>query len=198
MTTTANVTIARDFPHNYQVEILESTGKFVSIGEPPVRIPDGGEDVEALTLKITPADSAPWVGSFARGFAGDELGSGIYAWPDGESLAVVSAGYGYVLKPANRGKNWVRLQPNPITDTRVFADHKLIVFTDFTHMFAYGAEKALWKSERLSWDGITVTQVATNHIFGMAWDAEQNKEVEFVIDVRTGEHTGGAKPWAKR
>src|SRR4051794_29306440 len=100
MTTTSKVTMALDFPHNYQVEIVESLGKFVSIGEPAVRIPDSGEDVESLTLKLSPAESAPWLGSFARGFAGDELGSGVYAWPDGESLAVVSAGYGYVLKPA--------------------------------------------------------------------------------------------------
>jgi hypothetical protein len=194
----SNVTVALDFPHHYEVEIVESPGKLIGIGAAPVRIPDAGEDVDALTLRITPAQSTPWVGSFARGFAGDELGSGVYAWPDGESLAVVSAGYGYVLKPADQGKNWVRLQPNPITDVRVIAEQKLIVFTDFTHMYAYGAEKNMWKSERLSWDGITVTKVATNHIFGLAWDAMQDKEVEFAIDLRTGEHTGGAKPWAKR
>src|SRR2546422_914193 len=84
-----------------------------------------------LTLRIIPAESKPWVGRFAQGFAGDQLPSGVYAWPDGVSMAVVSAGYGYVLKAAEQGKNWVRLQPMPITDVRVIADHKLIVFTDF-------------------------------------------------------------------
>ena len=75
---------------------------------------------------------------------------------------------------------------------------KLIVFADFTHMFAYNATQTAWKTERLSWDGITITKVATNHIFGLAWDAQQDKEVEFVVDLRNGEHTGGAPPWAKR
>src|SRR5258707_9314410 len=93
----SNVIVALDFPHHYDVEILESPGKLIGIGAAPVRIPDAGEDVDALTLKITPSQSAAWVGSFARGFAGDELGSGVYAWPDGESLAVVSAGGGEYL-----------------------------------------------------------------------------------------------------
>ena len=177
----SNVTISLDFPHQFKVEVMDPHSSLISIGEPPVRIPDAGEDVDALTLRITPADSAAWVGRFARGFDGDHLPSGVYAWPDGVSLAVVSAGYGYVLKAAEHGKNWLRLQPMPITDVRVLPEPGLIVFTDFTHMFAYGAQKTAWKSERLSWDGITVTKVATNHIFGLAWDAEQNKEVQISI-----------------
>jgi hypothetical protein len=197
-----NITISLDFPHQFEVEVMDGASSLITIGQPPVRIPDAGEDVDALTLRIKPSEAhptwQPWIGRFARGFATDELASGVYAWPDGVSLAVVSAGYGYVLKAAEQGKNWVRLQPMPITDVRVVPEHKLIVFTDFTHMYGYSAQKTAWKSERLSWDGITVTKVATNHIFGMAWDAEQDKEVEFVVDVRTGEHTGGAKPWAKR
>ena len=197
-----NVTISLDFPHHYEVEVMDGASSLIRIGQTPVRIPDAGEDVDALTLRIKPRDSqpefAPWVGRFARGFETDELSSGVYAWPDGVSLAVVSAGYGYVLKAAEQGKNWVRLQPMPITDVRVLPENNLIVFTDFTHMFGYGAQKTAWKSERLSWDGITITKVATNHIFGLAWDAERDKEVEFALDVRTGEHTGGAKPWAKR
>jgi hypothetical protein len=86
----------------------------------------------------------------------------------------------------------------PITDVRILPEHKMIVFVDFTHIFAYGAEKTLWRSERLSWDGITIQQVATNHLFGVAWDAMQDKEVEFALDVRNGQHTGGAQPWSRR
>jgi len=47
-----------------------------------------------------------------------------------------------------------------------FPEHKLLVFADFTHMYGYDAAKTAWQSERLSWDGITITKVATNHIFG--------------------------------
>lgn len=187
-----HVPIELAFPHNYELELLEesSAGRIV-------RIPQSPEDVESILLRVKPEDGEPWVGAFAKGFVTSDLVSGVYAWPDGKSVGVISAGYGYVVR-ANDPKNWVRLQPMPIIDVRVVPEHGAIVLTDFTNMYAYNAEKNLWKSERLSWDGVTVTQVATNHIFGLAWDAMENKEVEFAVDIRTGEHTGGAKPWAKR
>lgn len=180
------------FAHQFEVEILRDSAE-----QKAIRIPDAGEDVASLTVRFTPAQEAPWIGNFARAFATDELPSGVFGWPDGKTVAVLSAGYGYVVK-VHDPTGWVRLQPMPVTDVRIMPEHKLIFFVDFTHIFAYGAEKAEWKSERLSWEGITITQVATNHIFGLGWDAMQDKEVEFVLDVRTGEHTGGARPWAKR
>jgi len=180
------------FPHDFSVELAESAG-----AERPVRIPIAPEEVESLLVRFTPAAAEPWLGAFARGFAADDLISGVFGWPDGKSVAVVAAGYGYVVNVADP-KSWVRLQPMPITGVEILPEHKLIVFADFTHMFAYNAERNLWKTERLSWDGLSVTQLGTDHIFGTAWDAMQDKEVEFVVDVRTGEHTGGARPWAKR
>lgn len=180
------------FAHDFEAEILPN-----SIGKKSLRIPDAGEDVESLTVRFTPANDAPWIGDFARAFATDELPSGVFGWPDGKSVAVLSAGYGYVVK-VHDPTGWVRLQPMPVTDVRIMPEAKLILFADFTHIFAYSAAKAEWKSERISWEGITITQVATHHIFGMAWDAMQDKEVEFALDVRTGEHTGGARPWARR
>jgi hypothetical protein len=181
-----------DFPHNYEVTVLPAA-------EHPakVRIPDAREDVDSLLLKITPQNGEPWVGAFARGFDTDQLVDGVFAWPDGVSLGVVSSGYGYVVK-AGDPKSWVRLQPMPITEVRSVPEHGLLVFADFTNIFAYNAEKNVWKSERLSWDGIKITSLGTNHIFGLGWDAMSDKEVEFVLDVRTGEHTGGARPWARR
>lgn len=187
-----NVKVQLDFPHEYQVAVVPTVG-----AEIPVRIPDAGEPVESLLVKISSPGAAAWVGSFARGFDTNDLVTGVYGWPDGISVGVVSAGYGYVVR-ANDPKSWARLQPMPITDVRVMPEHKLVMVADFTHIFAYGSAKSIWKSERLSWDGITITKVATNHIFGIAWDASEDKEVEFALDVRTGEHTGGAKPWAKR
>jgi hypothetical protein len=182
-----------DFSHDYQVEILAARPQ----GKPVNRIPESGEDVDALYVRFEAAGGESWIGAFARGFASDELVSGAFAWPDGKSVCVVSAGYGYVVK-ANDPKSVIRLQPMPITDVRVLPEHNLIVLTDFTHMYAFNAEKTAWRTERLSWDGVTVTSVATNYIFGIGWDQTIDKEVEFVVDVRNGQHTGGAQPWARR
>ena len=187
-----NTILQLDFPHRYEVEVLGD-----ALAQAKVRIPDAREDVDSLLLRITPKDGDPWVGAFARGFDTDQLMNGVYAWPDGISVGVVSSGYGYVVK-ASDPKSWVRLQPMPITEVRTIPEHGLLVVADFTNLFGYNAEKNVWKSERLSWDGIKITSVGSNHIFGLGWDAIADKEVEFALDVRTGEHTGGAKPWAKR
>lgn len=184
--------IQLDFPHTFAVEEL------AAITPTTRRIPPAPEDVDSVIVQFTPAAAPPWTAAFAKGFIGSDLISGIYGWPDGESVAVVAAGYGYVVHANDPAAPWVRLQPMPITDVRVLIEHQLIVCTDFTHMFAYNGKQSVWKSERLSWDGITVTQVGANHIFGLAWDAMQDKEVEFALDVRNGEHTGGARPWSRK
>jgi hypothetical protein len=186
-------TLNLNFPHDYQVEILSAPPS----DRPSNRIPDSPEAVDALYVRFEAPGSPSWIGAFAKGFLSDEIISGVYSWPDGKSVCVVSAGYGYVVK-ASDPKSWVRLQPMPVTDVRVVENHKLIVLTDFTHMYAFNAEKAAWRTERLSWDGVTVTSVATNYIFGIGWDQTIDKEVEFVVDLRNGQHTGGAQPWARR
>lgn len=199
MVATLNTPVIQlDFKCDFRSEVLPGPSEH----EPrPLRIPTAPEEVESLFVRFAPKvegdeSFAPWTGAFARGFASNDFLSGVFGWPDGKSVAVVAAGYGYAVNVAT--KTWRRLEPMPITDVRVAADLKLIVLSDFTNMFAYDGEKSRWKSERLSWDGITVTKQATNHLFGLAWDAIDNKEVEFVVDLRNGEHTGGAKPWAKR
>jgi hypothetical protein len=192
MSVPAQVRLELDFAHHYAVHLLEEADP-TSV----VRIPNSPEPVDSMYVKIEPKHAHPWIGAFARGFENDELVSGIFSWPDPDSLAVVSAGYGYAGRGADP-RSFVRLQPMPITDVRLMPEHKLIIFVDFTHIFAYGPEKTVWKSDRISWDGISITQVATNHLFGVAWDAMQDKEVEFALDVRSGKHTGGAQPWSRR
>ena len=186
------IRLEMNLPHHYQVHVLETASP-----TEVVRIPNSPEPVESLYVKIEPKHAHHWIGAFARGFESEELVSGIFAWPDPDSLAVVSAGYGYAGRAADP-KSWVRLQPMPITDVHVMVEHKLIIFVDFTHIFAYSADKTVWKSDRISWDGITINKVETNHLFGVAWDAMQEKDVEFAIDVRDGKHTGGAQPWSRR
>ena len=99
-----HIPIELAFPHDYELEVLEKPGV-----ERTVRIPQSVEDVESVYLRVKPQGSESWVGAFAKGFVTNDLVSGIYAWPDGQSVGVISAGYGYVVR-ANDPKTWVRLQ----------------------------------------------------------------------------------------
>ncbi len=51
-----------------------------------------------------------------------------------------------------------------------------------------------WTSERLSWEGISITEISGQKLCGLGWDALTDKQVSFEVDLRTGRHTGGARP----
>jgi hypothetical protein len=41
--------------------------------------------------------------------------------------------------------------------------------------------------------GLSITEVGSDYIKGIGWDAPNEREVEFRVDLSTGEHTGGPK-----
>jgi len=190
---TANVHIDFTYTPTIKAEVITR-----QVARSPKQIPFTGEDVNALMVRITPAAGDPWDAAFAIGFDSEHAYDGIFGWPDGVSLCVVAGGYSYVFKADSHGKNFIRLEPMPVTDVKLVPEQKIIVFADYTHLFAFNSERAAWKTERLSWEGVNITKVGTGHIFGLAWDAVADKEVEFVVDVRDGSHTGGSQPWAKK
>jgi hypothetical protein len=51
-----------------------------------------------------------------------------------------------------------------------------------------------WTTERLTWEGLTIVDIKGDKLLGRGWDALADKEVPFEVDLRTGKHTGGAKP----
>jgi len=193
MTMTKNIQHNLTFTPSIKAEVITKQE-----AKSPVRIPQTSEDVEAVHVRVTPANGEPWDGAFAIGFDSEHAYDGVFGWPDGTSLCVVAGGYSYVFKADSHGRGFLRLEPMPVTDVQLVPEHKLIVIADYTNLYAYSGEKTAWKSERLSWEGVTISKIGTNHIFGIGWDAIADKEVEFVVDVRNGSHTGGSQPWAKK
>jgi len=48
-----------------------------------------------------------------------------------------------------------------------------------------------WQSERLSWEGVAMGEVVGGALHGTGWDMQSDKDVAFVMDLRTGKHSGG-------
>jgi hypothetical protein len=76
----------------------------------------------------------------------------------------------------------------------VIAARGLLVFADFVTLRAFGRHSQAWQTGRLSWDGLRIVNVADDEIHGFGWDLRRDKEVEFVVDLATGGHRGGAAP----
>ena len=71
---------------------------------------------------------------------------------------------------------------------------RILVFPDHTVLEAYGCNGFLWRTERLSWDGLKITEVAADIIRGAAWDSPANREVPFSVDTESGASKGGSSP----
>ncbi len=145
---------------------------------------------DALFVEVIPYDGELWQGAFLQGLGGV---SGLYATPSPTTLCVVARGQGYwvpVLIPTDFLEVWC----NPVKSVFAIPDRSIVVFASYTELAAYGPSGMLWLTDRLSWDGLKITEVTAQHVRGFAWDSPANREVPFIVDAETGKHEGGSSP----
>jgi hypothetical protein len=182
------------FPHNYEVRVLESAPPVHPIEKLyhyPVELEEG--DRSGAFVRVVPKRGPAWVGFFALGFDSDQVVTQVCSSPDPDSFCTVIGGYAYVVK-ANDPEQWLRVDQRPVVDLRVVSQHGLLLFAGFTTITAVDQSGIAWTTERLSWEGLTITDIKSGRLLGHGWDALADKEVPFEVDLKTGKHTGGARP----
>jgi hypothetical protein len=182
------------FPRNYEVRMLEAAPPFHPIEKLyhyPVELEEG--DRSGAFLRVTPLSGPAWVGFFALGFDSDQVVSALCSTPDPERFCLVVGGYAYVVKAANPAE-WVRVEQRPVVDLRALLQQGVLLFVGFTSITAVGSSGIAWTTERLSWEGLTITEIDGDKVLGHGWDALADKEVPFEVDLKMGKHTGGARP----
>ena len=65
------------------------------------------------------------------------------------------------------------------------------LFAGFQSLLAWGRKGKVWETGRLSWDGLRITAVRGETLQGMGWDMTSDRELEFTVNLKTGEHRGG-------
>jgi hypothetical protein len=182
------------FPRNYEVRILEAAPPVHPVEKLhhfPVELEEG--DRSGAYLRVTPQSGPAWAGFFVQGFDSDQVVSQVCSAPDPDSFCAVVGGYAYVVKAGDPAK-WFRVEQSPVVDLRVLSQHGLLLFAGFTSITAVDRSGIAWTTERLSWEGLTITEIKGDILFGHGWDAHTDKEVPFEVDLKTGKHTGGARP----
>jgi len=71
------------------------------------------------------------------------------------------------------------------------ADQELLIFSGFHSLLAWGREGKAWQTGRLSWDGVRITGIRGETIIGTGWEMSTDRELEFEVNLKTGEHRGG-------
>jgi hypothetical protein len=130
------------------------------------------------------------VGNFQRG---DGKLTGVFATPSPDHLCLIASGRGYWV-PTAAPTDFQVIQAYPIQDARAIPQLRLLIFTDYTDLVAYGVDGLRWASGRVSWDGITIVSADADGIVGRAWDATREQEVGFFVNPQTGRAEGGAAP----
>jgi hypothetical protein len=180
------------FTHQYEIEVVSELPS--GAGEQkrfyfPGGVEEGGRD--GLLIEVSPRGGESWLGIFAFGYDSPDVVTGIYTYPDSISVCVISAGQGYIVR-ADEPHVWEEVEAYPILDVRSIPMRQLLLFADFTEIVAYGSGGMVWKTSRLSSDGLKIIEATSDYIRGLAWDAQRQQEVGFLIDVKTGRHEGGA------
>ena len=145
----------------------------------------GGQD--GLIVRVRPHEGGSWVGVFAFGKLLPKGKNGLYSWPDPKVLCVVSRGQGYTVQVDEPSK-YQLLDVHPILGVFSIPGERIVVFSNYTELVAYGKSGIAWVSERLSGDGFTVNSVSDTHIEGGTWDPRMDRDVRFRVDLRNGHH----------
>jgi hypothetical protein len=163
----------------------------------PLYVP-GEEDAMArgaLLLDIKPGPSEGkatpnFLATCALGFRDPSLPTGIYPCPRPDDLLALAGGYGYLID-TQQPTRCLHLPLRPVTAVLPAPEAGVILLAGFHHVLALDATGIRWQSARLSWEGITLTEVRAGQLHGLGWEMRTDRELPFVVDLATGAHTGG-------
>jgi hypothetical protein len=144
----------------------------------------------ALLLEVKPASGANFLATCALGFRDPALPSGVYTCPRADDLLAVAGGYAYLIDTL-APDTCLHLPLRPVTQVLPSPASGLILLAGFHQVVAVDANGIRWQSARLSWEGITLTEVRDGRLHGLGWNLKIDREVPFSIDLVTGAHEGG-------
>jgi hypothetical protein len=185
-------TTDRSFPAAWTAEVLA--------GRPPILprrhyvYPAIVEEVErgALELMVRPRDGEAFLATCALGFASPAVPTGVWSCPDPAMLCAIAGGYAYIID-SRAPEQWQQVGYRPVTEVRAVPDAGLLVFASFHSLEGWGAAGRLWQTARLSWEGVRLGVSSASELRGWGWDLRTDTEMEFVVDLATGQHSGGPK-----
>lgn len=183
-----------EFERNWTAQVLERAPMIAPARSYvwPVAIA-GEEDAlarGALNVMVHPAAGGAYLLTCALGFKDPSMPRGVFACPAPNWICIAAGGYVY-LADVREPEKVTLLAMKPVVEVISAAAERLLLFVGFHTVLAWGKDGKAWETGRLSWEGIRGTSVREGVLVGLGWDLRKDVEVEFVVDLRTGVHTGG-------
>lgn len=191
MTSTAILDLS--FPHSWEAEILPSRPAILP--QRHFTYPREAEEVErgALELLVRPHQEVPFLGTFALGFADAAVPSGVWSCPDADAICAVAGGYAYVVN-TRQPQQAVQLSYRPVLEVRPVTEKGLLLFSSHYGLLAWGRKGRAWESPRLSAEGVRITEIRGDILWGLGWDLLTDRDVPFAVNLDTGERVDLSYP----
>jgi len=186
------------FPHRWTAEVLSHRPLIL----PPRHFtyPAIAEEVEkgAMEVLVRPnvssegvtasrqADAQSFLATCALGFRDAAAPSGIWSTPHPDWICAVSGGYTYLID-ATHPERFTMLPYRPVLEIVPVLEQNLLLFVGHHAILAWARDGEAWQSDRLSWEGVTITGVEDGILRGTGWDMLTDKDVPFALELRTGE-----------
>jgi hypothetical protein len=182
------------FPHTWTARILTAPPLIAPARQYiyPQHIP-GEEDAMnrgALLLDIKPAHAPNFLATCALGFRDPPPPTGIHPCPRPEDILALAGGYAYLIDTA-APEHSLLIPLRPVTQILPAPTVNLILLAGFHHILAIGPTGIAWQSARLSWEGLTLTEVRDNILHGTGWNMQTDRDLPFLLNLADGTHTGG-------
>jgi hypothetical protein len=187
-------TVHEYFSHSWTAQVLNTPPLIAPARQFVYPLPVPGEEDAmgrgAMLLEVKPAVGGMFLATCALGFREASLPSGVFACPRADDLLAVAGGYAYLVDTLEPAK-CLHLPLRPVASILAAPEEGLLLLAGFHSMLAVGVDGVAWESERLSWEGVAMTEVVGGTLHGTGWHMQSDRDVPFVLDLRTGKHSGG-------
>jgi hypothetical protein len=179
-------TVTLAFKHSWEAEILPKRPLIK-----PLRCytyPREAEEVErgALEVMVRAAGNAEkFLATFALGFADPAAPTGLWSCPGPDEMCAIAGGYAYVVNTQDP-KQFTHISLRPVLEVGSLPAHQLLLFVGNRELVAWGPTGQRWRTPRLSSEGLRIVEIQCDELHGFGWDLVADREVPFVVDLKTG------------
>jgi len=191
----ANIDLS--FSHDWQAAILSA--RPLILPSRHFTYPREAEEVERGALEVliqpqmgsdskagpTPDTSPHFLATCALGFRDPAVPTGLWSTPNPKTICAICGGYAYLID-TTAPEQFTMLPYRPVLEVHPAPAENLLLFAGHRSILAWGASGQAWESEKLSDEGITLSAIQNGTLRGTGWHLLTDKEVPFVLDLRTG------------
>src|SRR5207253_8199447 len=128
-------------------------------------LPKGRDEHDGVWLRVKANSGKTWIGVFAFGYTSPSAFSRVISSPNPNRVCVTAKGSAYIVN-ADDPEVWEQVPVSPVMDVRSILEQNLLIFSDFIRMAAYGNSGLVWRTPRVCWDGLKITNVTSDTIEG--------------------------------